>query len=31
VLRLSYGMLEGPDLAEALERLGAGLRRRLRG
>jgi aspartate/methionine/tyrosine aminotransferase len=31
VLRLSYGMLEGPPLAEALERLGAGLRRRSRG
>lgn len=30
VLRLSYGMLEGPALEEALERLGAGLRRRSR-
>ncbi|MBM5817466.1 MAG: aminotransferase class I/II-fold pyridoxal phosphate-dependent enzyme [Cyanobacteria bacterium K_Offshore_surface_m2_239] len=27
VLRLSYGMLSGPPLVEALERLGAGLRR----
>jgi aspartate/methionine/tyrosine aminotransferase len=31
VLRLSYGMLEGPDLEEALERLGDGLRRCLKG
>jgi aspartate/methionine/tyrosine aminotransferase len=31
VLRLSYGMLEGPALEEALERLGAGLRRRCQG
>ncbi|MFN9645609.1 MAG: aminotransferase class I/II-fold pyridoxal phosphate-dependent enzyme [Cyanobacteriota bacterium] len=30
VLRLSYGMLEGAALEEALERLGAGLRRRAR-
>jgi aspartate/methionine/tyrosine aminotransferase len=30
VLRLSYGMLEGAALEEALERLGAGLRRRSR-
>ncbi|MFM7548449.1 MAG: aminotransferase class I/II-fold pyridoxal phosphate-dependent enzyme [Cyanobacteriota bacterium] len=27
VLRLSYGLLDGPVLAEALERLGSGLRR----
>ena len=27
VLRISYGMLDGPALAEALERLGRGLRR----
>ncbi|MEB3334819.1 MAG: aminotransferase class I/II-fold pyridoxal phosphate-dependent enzyme [Cyanobacteriota bacterium] len=30
-LRLSYGMLDGPALAEALARLGVGLRRLLRG
>jgi aspartate/methionine/tyrosine aminotransferase len=30
VLRVSYGMLDGPALAEALERLGGGLRRLLR-
>jgi aspartate/methionine/tyrosine aminotransferase len=27
VLRVSYGMLAGPTLTEALERLGRGLRR----
>jgi aspartate/methionine/tyrosine aminotransferase len=31
VLRVSYGMLAGPVLADALERLGRGLRRRCRG
>ncbi|MFN9547101.1 MAG: aminotransferase class I/II-fold pyridoxal phosphate-dependent enzyme [Cyanobacteriota bacterium] len=30
VLRVSFGMLQGPALAEALERLGRGLRRLLR-